>query len=306
MKLAILSDIHSNLEALAAVFLDLHNNAEQIDRILVTGDIVGYGPNPNECCSIVRYLQKGSPSLKTAIEDNINGIDIDDSDKSIITKDILSLQKTASVVVGNHDKEVIGQPSYVSTMATSAAKAAKWTSDILARENFKFLHSLGFTKKLGSLSIEMVHSTPVYPRGWEYPKNAGVLSYNTLRANITFAGHTHCPAAYLYKNNLLDATPTVFVPVDQFDIRLMLIERESSERAEEFDIVLHPGHKYYINPGSVGQPRDGVPKASYMVYDTDNHRIALKKAEYNTEAVKEKIIKAKLPRDLANRIVKGV
>ena len=64
MKLLIMSDIHSNLEALVSVFSDLHSNNEKIDTILIPGDIVGYGPNPNECCTIVRYLKNGKSFLK--------------------------------------------------------------------------------------------------------------------------------------------------------------------------------------------------------------------------------------------------
>lgn len=305
MKFAIISDIHSNLEALASVFLSISNSSEKIDKILITGDIVGYGANPNECCSIVRFLHHGKPSLRDEVQKIVQSIDIDDNDKKNITDYIMSMGKTAIVTVGNHDKEVIGQPSLTGIMADSAGKAAKWTTNILKKENFRYLNSLRYRKRLKKFGIELVHGTPVYPQGWEYPKNAGVLSYGSLRANITFAGHTHCPAAYLYKNKDDNKTAFVFIPADQFDNRLMLIERESSLRLEEFDIIMDPDHRYYINPGSVGQPRDGTPKASYMIYDTDKQKVTLKRSEYNTEAVKEKIINAKLPRELANRIVKG-
>ncbi len=63
MKFLIISDIHSNLEALVSVFSDLHNSNEKIDSILIPGDIVGYGANPNECCVIVRFLKSGKSSL---------------------------------------------------------------------------------------------------------------------------------------------------------------------------------------------------------------------------------------------------
>jgi diadenosine tetraphosphatase ApaH/serine/threonine PP2A family protein phosphatase len=86
----------------------------------------------------------------------------------------------------------------------------------------------------------------------------------------------------------------------------MLVERESMERQETFDVSLRPGQRYYINPGSVGQPRDGTPKASYMIYDTTAKKASLKKSAYNTEIVKKKVLKATLPFDLAERIVKGV
>ncbi len=306
MKFAIISDIHSNLEALAAVFLDLHNNNEKIDKILIPGDIVGYGANPNECCTIVRFLKSGKSSLKNEIQAIIQEIEINDTDKKNIINYILSMGKKAIVIAGNHDKAVIGQPSFCSEMAASAAKAAKWTAKVLQKENVRFLNSLWFRKKLRKFGIELVHSTPAYPEGYEYLKNAATLNYDLLHSRLTFAGHTHRAAAYLYTKQKRDIIASVLISADQYDNRLMLVERETMTRLEEFDVALNPGQRYYVNPGSVGQPRDGNPKASYMIYDTDSQKISLKRSEYNTEIVKAKILKAKLPFELADRVTKGI
>jgi predicted phosphodiesterase len=305
MKFAIISDIHSNLEALASVFLDLHNNNEKIDKILIPGDIVGYGANPNECCTIVRFLKNGKTSLKNEIQKIIQEIDINDSDKKNIIDYILSMGKKAIVIAGNHDKAVIGQPSLCSLMAASADKAVKFTAKVLHKENMRFLNSLWFKKKLRKFGIELVHSTPVYPQGYEYLRNAATLNYDLLHSRLTFAGHTHKPAAYLYTKQKRDIIASVLISADQYDNRLMMIERETMVRQEEFDVALNSGQRYYVNPGSVGQPRDGTPKASYMIYDTDSQKIFLKRSEYDTEAVKKKILKAKLPFELADRVVKG-
>ena len=306
MKFLIISDIHSNLEALVSVFLDLHNNNEKIDRVLIPGDIVGYGANPNECCTIVRFLKSGKSSLKNEIQAIIQEIDISDNDKKDIMDYIFSMSKTAFVIAGNHDKEVIGQPSLCSMMAASAGAAARVTTKVLHKTNARFLESLWFRKKLRKFGIELVHSTPDYPQGYLYIKNASTLKYELLFSSITFSGHTHKPAAYLYTKEKRNVSASVFIPADQFDNRLMLVERESMERLETFDVSLKPGQRYYVNPGSVGQPRDGTPKASYMIYDTNSKKISLKKAEYNTEAVKKKVLKAGLPFDLADRLVKGI
>ncbi|MCP5006318.1 MAG: metallophosphoesterase family protein [Planctomycetes bacterium] len=305
MKFAIFSDIHSNLEALLSVFLDIINNNEVIDMFLIPGDIVGYGPNPNECCTIVNFLKNGTASLKNEIQSIVHDIDIDTPDKKSITDCIFSMGKKAYVVVGNHDKAVIGQPSYTSEMVSSALKAARWSTTVLTKANTRFLNSLKYRKRLKPHGIEMVHSTPVYPQGYEYTKNAATLSYETLFAGVTFAGHTHKPAAYLYTKQKRDVSASIFIPTDQFDNRLMMIERETMVRLEEFEIKLKSDQRYYINPGSVGQPRDGVPKASYMVYDTVSGKVSLKRSSYNTEATKAKMLKVKLPTDLANRVVKG-
>jgi predicted phosphodiesterase len=305
MKFVIISDIHSNLEALSSVFLDLHNNNEKINKILIPGDIVGYGANPNECCTIVRFLKNGKTSLKNEIRKLIQEIDINDSDKKNIIDYILSMGTKAIVIAGNHDKAVIGQPSLCSLMAASADKAVKFTAKVLHKENMRFLNSLWFKKKLRKFGIELVHSTPVYPQGYEYLRNAATLNYDLLHSRLTFAGHTHKPAAYLYTKQKRDIIASVLISADQYDNRLMMIERETMVRQEEFDVALNSGQRYYINPGSVGQPRDGTPKASYMIYDTDSQKISLKRSEYNTEAVKKKILKAKLPFELADRVVKG-
>jgi predicted phosphodiesterase len=305
MKFLIISDIHSNLEALVSVFSDLHNNNDKIDSVLIPGDIVGYGANPNECCTIVRFLKNGKISLKNEIQDIIQEIDIDDTDKKNITDYILSLGKKATVIVGNHDKAVIGRPSLVSEMVASADKAVMWTAKVLQKENVRFLKSLWFRKKLRKFGIELVHGTPVYPQGYQYLKNASNLNYDLLYSSVTFAGHTHRPAAYKYTKQKRNIAASVFIPIDQFDTRLMMFESKSMVSVEEFNITLNSGQRYYVNPGSVGQPRDGTPKASYMIYDTVTQKVALKRAEYNTEAVKKKVLKAGLPFDLADRIVKG-
>lgn len=164
MKFVIISDIHSNLEALASVFLDLHNNNEKIDKILIPGDIVGYGANPNECCTIVRFLKNGKAFLKSEIQKFIQEIDIDDADKTNIINYIQSMGKKAIVIAGNHDREVIGQPSLCSMMSPAASTAAKLTTKVLKKENAKFLSSLWLRKKLRKFGIELVHSTPGYPQ----------------------------------------------------------------------------------------------------------------------------------------------
>ena len=306
MKFLIISDIHSNLEALVSVFSDLHNNNEKIDRILIPGDIVGYGPNPNECCSIVRFLKNGKTYLKNEIQTFVQELDLDEADKKNIIDFIFSMSKKANVVAGNHDREVIGQPSLCSIMSASAGNAARWTTKVLKKDNSRFLDSLLYKGKIRKFGIELVHSTPVYPQGYRYVKNAATLNYDILHSSITISGHTHKPSAYLYTKQKRNISASVFIPTDQFDNRLMLVERESMERQETFDVLLRPDQRYYINAGSVGQPRDGTPKASYMIYDTVAKKASLKKSAYNTEVVKKKVLKATLPFDLAERIVKGI
>ncbi|TWU31468.1 phosphodiesterase [Candidatus Brocadiaceae bacterium S225] len=304
MRFLIISDIHSNLEALAAVFSELHRQNEHIDQVLMLGDIVGYGVNPNECCTIIKFLKSGKPALKKEIQTIIQSIDIDATDKKNIIDYIFSLGKKAKVIAGNHDQRVIGQLNTV--MASSAGISINWTKKVIHEDNVRFLKSLSLIEKLLEFDIELVHSAPNRPQDYIYVMNSTLLNYNLLNSKITFAGHTHKPAAYLFTKHKRDVHASVFVPADKFDKNLMLAERESSERLETFDISIKPGQRYYINPGSVGQPRDGIPMASYKIYDTETKTVYMEKAEYNIEGVRKKILEAGLPFDLANRIVSGI
>jgi len=304
MRFLIISDIHSNLEALIAVFSCLHNKNEKIDKVLILGDIVGYSVNPNECCTIVNFLKSGKSFLKNEIKAIVQKIDINETNKKNITDYILSLGKKTHVIAGNHDQRVIGQLNTV--MASSAGISINWTKKVIHEDNIRFLKSLSLRKKLMRFGIELVHSTSARPQDYEYVMNSNFLNYRLLYSKITLAGHTHKPAAYLYTKHKRSVSASVFISTDQFDKRLMLAERGSTERLETFDVSLVSGQRYYINPGSVGQPRDGIPLASYMIYDTLTKKVFLGKAAYNTEIVKKKILEAGLPFDLANRIVNGI
>ncbi len=304
MRFLIISDIHSNLEALVSVFLDLHQRNEKIDSVLILGDIVGYGVNPNECCTIVNFLKSGNSFLKNEIKIIVQKIDFNEIQKENIRDYILSLGKKAHVIAGNHDQRVICQLNTV--MASSAGISINWTKKVIKKNNIRFLKSLPLSKKLSRFGIELVHSTPDKPQDYKYVMNSNFLNYSSLYSKITFAGHTHKPAAYLYTKQEREVSASVFIPTDHYDKKLMLAERESAERLESFGISINPGQRYYINPGSVGQPRDGIPMASYKIYDTLTQKIFLAKAEYNIELVKRKVLEAALPFDLANRIVTGI
>jgi len=304
MRFLIISDIHSNLEALVAVFSELFKQNEKIDGVLVLGDIVGYGVNPNECCTIVKFLKSGESFLKSEINAIIHKSDIDESDKENIIDYIFSLGKKAHVILGNHDQRVIGSLNTV--MASSAGISINWTKKVIRKSHIHFLKSLSHRIKLRRFGVELVHSTSTRPKDYEYVMNSNFLNYNLLYSKITFAGHTHKPAAYLYTKHKRDVSASVFISADKFDKKLMLAERESSDRMESFDVSIKPDHRYYINPGSVGQPRDGFPMAAYKIYDTETKKVYMEKAEYDIEGVRKKILEAGLPFDLANRIVSGI
>ncbi|MDQ1272281.1 MAG: hypothetical protein QG591_911 [Planctomycetota bacterium] len=307
MKNVILSDIHSNVDALLAVIKEIAEKKDPIDRLLIAGDIVGYGASPNECCDMVRYLISGRK--KVALENIYKIIAqpyFDTEQQKTLLSAVMSLEKKGAAICGNHDRETAGEPSLTSEMNPVAMTAVEWTKGVLTKENLKFLKRLSLRMKFSKEGFEIVHSTPSYPKGYEYARNAGVLKYATLWFNVTFGGHTHRPSAYIYTKEIRTVNASVLIPADNYDMRLMLIEKESTNRVESFDIDTGKGWKYYINVGSVGQPRDGNPHACYVVYDSATKHIDFRRVPYNTEAASKKILDAKLPKELAERVLKGV
>lgn len=307
MKYVILSDIHGNVDALLAVVKEIAEKEKVIDNILIAGDIVGYGASPNECCDLVRFLMYGRK--KIALE-NIKKIAsppyFDASQKDTLLNTLLLLEKKGIAIAGNHDKEAAGEPSLTSEMNPIAKTAVDWTNGVLTKENIKFLLRLPLRIKFSKDGFEIVHSKPLYPQGYDYVKNAGALKYTTLRSKITFGGHTHRPSAYIYTKEIRTVSASVLIPADNYDMRLMLIEKQSTNKVESFDVDFTKEWKYYINVGSVGQPRDGNPNACYVVYDSALKHIELKRVPYNTEAASKKIADAALPIELAQRVLKGV
>jgi len=306
MKYIILSDIHGNVDALLAVIKEIAEKENPVDNILIAGDIVGYGASPNECCYIVRFLMYGRKKVGLEIITKI--IDqpyLDSTQKETLLKAIISLEKKGIAIGGNHDMEASGEPSLTSEMNPIAKTAIDWTKGVLTKENLKFLRRLSLRMKFNKEGFEIVHSTPSYPRGYEYVRNASVLKYATLWSKVTFGGHTHRPSAYIYTKEIRTVNASVLIPADSYDMRLMLIEKESTNKAESFDIDFRKEWKYYINVGSVGQPRDGNPHACYVVFDSASKHIELKRVPYNTEASSKKIVDAALPNELAQRILKG-
>jgi predicted phosphodiesterase len=155
VKIAFISDIHSNLEALQTV---LDNIADQgCDRTYCLGDVVGYGPNPNECCALIR--QMGIPTT-----------------------------------MGNHDEAAVVNNAVLELgMNQLAVESLQWTRKVLFSEHRQWLASLPFTIDLPELEMVLCHANLHYPRGWGYiqtPYEAH-LTFQRLEQSICFFGHTH-------------------------------------------------------------------------------------------------------------------
>jgi len=241
MRIGIISDIHSNLEALNAV---LHFAASQrIDEYVCLGDIVGYGANPNECIDIIKNL-------------------------------------TNKIVAGNHDFGVCGFTS-ISNFNDVAKAAIEWTKKIIRKDNLEFLKSLPL--RLEFKKTLFVHSTPSHPDQWNYIFNMhdALLEFDFFSNQVCFVGHSHQPVVFS-----INSTHEIGTSIED-------------------TISLSNKKRYIINAGSVGQPRDGCPKSSFLVYDYKNKKITFSRIEYNLKKAQEKIIDAGLPPFLAERLSLG-
>ena len=235
MKLALLSDIHSNLEALDAVLEAL----PEVDRILVLGDIVGYGPDP---LGVIDRLQ----SVK------------------------------ARAVRGNHDQAML-EPSLLELFNPHAAAAARWTLDVMTPQSLRYLNSLPLYGRIGR--HRLVHGSPRKPYIWEYilDELQALEILVRLGARYCFFGHTHLPRIFT----------------------------ESGEQIPEGTDWIEVPSSALVNPGSVGQPRDGNPDAAFAVVDLGRPAVRFERVPYDIATTQAKIRAAGLPEVEAARLALG-
>lgn len=246
MKYLIISDLHSNLEALSAVFAQVKR--KRFDRILVLGDLVGYGASPNQVVDMVRRTRQ------------------------------------AVVIRGNHDKVASGLESG-DNFNRAAMQSALWTRKKLTQDNRAFLTRLPQGPVQVDEELLVSHGTPLDEDAYIFSDYDAYEVFQVLDFKLCFFGHTHLPVIYAVSNQRLYTF------------------RPNGERVK---IALIPGFKYLINPGSVGQPRDKNPLASFAIYDSDNRTVTFKRVSYSIPRTQDKIMKAGLPQSLANRLAFGV
>lgn len=244
MRIAIFSDIHSNLEALQAV-LD-HTFQRDADKHVCLGDVVGYGADPNGCLDLLRSLPH------------------------------------CPAVLGNHDAAVLGLPI---AMGRESRQVIDWTKRNLSVPNLRYLQNMQDVIRWDK--ILFCHSNPYRPRNWYYiaERNYITASFGRSRAKIVFVGHTHVPVAITRKN--------FFCVYIRDPLHHMTVPAAECNRQ-------------IFNCGSVGQPRDGDVRASYLIYDTGRQRIEFYRVDYDYTAAGRKIIDAGLPEMFARRLTDGI
>jgi predicted phosphodiesterase len=243
MRIAVLSDIHANLAALDAVRADL----PPVDQVWVLGDIVGYGPHPNEV--IGRLQAMGARS-----------------------------------VLGNHDGAAIGtvDPAHFNP---DARAAIEWTASVVDDNSRAYLAALPTVRRDGDLTA--VHGSPRDPI-WEYITSPGIAAANFehFDTRACLFGHTHLPIAFRLLADGVE--PLIGLPGDRVEL---------------------DGARALLNPGSVGQPRDGLPDAAYAILELDGAggaaSIAFHRVRYDVDRTQRAMRDRNLPARLVERLSYG-
>ncbi len=181
-------------------------------------------------------------------------------------------------VKGNHDEVASGDHS-LDNMNPTAATALQWTRDQLDDERRLWLAKLRMVRQVADFTV--VHSTLDQPEGWNYVTNRfdAMANFSYQFTQVCFHGHTHVPRVYV-KTDKVTEVPAESVEIESFA-------------------------KYFINVGSVGQPRDGDWRACYAIYDLDHKLVVFRRVEYDIDKTQAKIHASGLPASLAERIAEG-
>ncbi|MDG1150171.1 MAG: metallophosphoesterase family protein [Akkermansiaceae bacterium] len=182
------------------------------------------------------------------------------------------------VVKGNHDEDASGNHS-LDSMNPVAASALQWTREQLSDEQRDWLRKIRMVRQVESFTV--VHSTLDQPQAWNYVTNKfdAISNFSYQFTNLCFHGHTHIPRVFVR------------------DAKVSEVEADT--------VVIEAGMKYFINTGSVGQPRDGDWRACYVIYDMPTSTVTFRRIEYDLAATQEKIRAAGLPDVLADRLAQG-
>jgi predicted phosphodiesterase len=242
LRVAVISDIHSNLPALEAVLADAGRSDP--DQVWCLGDIVGYGASPDACTKLVSEVVE-------------------------------------VCLAGNHDLVVSGDLD-VRYFAMSAGAAARWTVKHVNSSTREFLSGLA---PLGQMEgVGLYHASPRDPV-WEYVLSISQAGecLDVQQQRVCLIGHSHV-ACYFARNG----------------------GETIGEQALDGAALEMAQGEWLVNPGSVGQPRDGDPRASYLMLDTDTWAASFRRVEYPIDEAAGAIIDAGLPRSLADRLYQGL
>jgi diadenosine tetraphosphatase ApaH/serine/threonine PP2A family protein phosphatase len=245
MRYLILSDIHANIDAFDVV---LKHAAGAWDRVLVLGDLVGYGAEPNAVIDRVRELDP------------------------------------ESVIRGNHDKAACGIDDG-SQFNHVARLAAIWTGSRLTPDNMEYIRNLPMGPVRIDALTEICHGAPFDEDHYIFDGSDAVLALRASERPLCLFGHTHLPALFKVVDDRFDGMPL--------------------DPDADAVIPLQRGARYLVNVGSIGQPRDGDPRAGYGVLDDEARELHAFRVPYPVEKAQQRILAVGLPASLANRLALG-
>jgi predicted phosphodiesterase len=205
------------------------------------------------------------------------------ADPNAVIDRVLAL-KPVAIVRGNHDKVACGLEQAEGFNAV-AKSAARWTLDVLTPTYRDWLAELPQGPTQVDDVVEICHGSPFDEDAYIFDELDAVRALKVSTRPLCLFGHTHYPVT--------------------FELSSETIESLGSSSAAETQVELRDGCKYLINPGSVGQPRDGDPRAAYSIVDTKERRVELFRVKYPVEAAQAKILEAGLPEVLAQRLAVG-
>ena len=239
MRIAVVSDVHSNLHALDAVLADIGT----VDATWHLGDIVGYGPDPD------------------GVVDRLSEIG-------------------AIGVRGNHDAAAAGGKE-IDWFNADARAAMEWTRRAISDRTLGWLLALPERREVDAFTL--VHGSPLDPT-WEYVTTTGAARENLDAVKTTHGlnGHTHVPIAFALNGERMETVAPTGEPGIELD-----------------------GPRLLLNPGSVGQPRDGDPRAAWLELDLDGWRAIYHRVDYDIDGAARAIREARLPESLAERLQFG-
>jgi len=246
MRYLVVSDIHANMSGFETA---LRESQGRWDRVVCLGDVVGYGPDPNEVVDKIRELK-------------------------------------AVTIRGNHDKAGSGLED-ASDFNPVARSAAIWTKENLRPENLDYLQNL----PIGPVEVDgmsLVHGALRDEDEYVFTQAQALDGLLEAPSPVTFFGHTHIQGGFVLQGDTVEPL-RLKIPLD----------------SKFTEIAIEPGTVYLLNPGSVGQPRDGDPRCAFAIANLDAKKVEFWRVPYDIAAVQDRMFKAGLPEPLIMRLAFG-
>ncbi len=268
MRVLVISDIHANLTALETVFAAAEG---AYDVAWCLGDVVGYGPRPNECVELIR-------------------------------------DRVELCVIGNHDWAVLDRPGInVADFNPQARQAVLWTREQLSGTNLAYLDSLLDEPVTPEAAPDFVitHASPREPV-WEYILSPGIAleNFGLFSQRFCLVGHTHKPAIYRWQ---IHDIPTESRDAEGQELpnQVATVHHLQPQPGVVYDLAHNPPHRLILNPGSVGQPRDNDARASYAILDLARMTWHYQRVAYPIDLTQSQMRSVGLPKRLVDRLSFG-